>query len=219
VTTTTASLMDAVVAALRGATQAQNRVFAPRDWPTFDGVYPAILVQAVRERKESLGRNVPQFTVTSTLRITGRVSQPAGATAAGLPLGAQGADAGAIAIEDALWSFQREIETAVINAYGVTILVQQFPSIEAQIMVSAEGKNHLGEVAIDLGLEFYQGPEDFAPPNAIPVTQLGLVTDLTNVFDPSGTYASEFPAAVTPAPRTTGPDGRTEGGVLATLPQ
>ncbi len=57
------------------------------------------------------------------------------------------------------------------------------------------------------------------PPATVDVTTLTVDTDLTNIFDPTGTYPNPpFPSAVTPEPRTSGPDGRAEGGLSFTLP-
>jgi len=101
-----------------------------------------------------------------------------------------------------------------------------------------EGEQHLGELTVDVGMEFYQGPEDFYPlegevieppfdaVNAamvqpiVPLTEFNVTTDLVNVADPTGTYPdAPFPDVVTPAPRTAGPDGRAEGGLLFEFPQ
>ena len=84
--TTTESLV-VLVAQLLGApvggrtsslTDAGARVYAPRDWPTFDGMYPALFVSGPRERKRSLGSSgAPEFDVTGTIRVAGRDSAKA----------------------------------------------------------------------------------------------------------------------------------------------
>ena len=63
------------------------------------------------------------------------------------------------------------------------------------------------------GLEFFELYEPNAP---IDLQTITLNVDLQNIFDATGTYSNPpFPAAVVPAPRTTGPDGRDEGYVEA----
>jgi hypothetical protein len=206
VTTTTHQLMGLAVTALRAAsTGAGDRVYGPRDWPTWRGQYPVVLVQMPREDKEGMGRNgAPQFTVTGTLRITGRVA------ALGAP-----DDAGAGAALSAAAVLARQIEIALINASTIMPLLQQIPFVRTEIALRASGKQHLVEATIEIGLEFYQGADDFAQPELTDLEQVSIYTDLTNVFDPTGTYADPpFPGSVVPAPRTVGPDGRTEGAGL-----
>ncbi|MFW5401702.1 ATP-binding protein, partial [Yersinia sp. 1252 StPb PI] len=57
----TAQVRQLVVDAIIGNTDAGNRVYSPRDWPTTEELYPVILVQTLIEEKQSLGRNAPQF--------------------------------------------------------------------------------------------------------------------------------------------------------------
>lgn len=52
-----------------------------------------------------------------------------------------------------------------------------------------------------------------APPGTpiVPLYEETITVDLTNVFDPLGTYANPpFPGSVNAAPRAEGPDGRAE---------
>lgn len=206
--TTIDLLMGLVQTALVGATDAGSRVFVPDDWPTWSGEYPLLLVQCAHERKESIGRgSAPEFTTTGTLRITARASAPA-----------QAGDAGAAVVEAAAWRLKRQIEIAVINATPVMSLIQQYPFVESQIKVSAEGETHVGEMTMALGLEWYEGAEAFAQPVTTQFTGLNISVDLQNRFDPSGTYVPDFPYTVPPAPRTTGPDGRDEGRLVIDLP-
>lgn len=213
-TTTTAELLAGLVfTALRadGATGAGQNVFAPRDWPSQPDQLPSIFIDVPSEDKESLGRNgAPQFTVTATIPIVLRVTSKASA-----------GDAGAVAVLAAMAALRRQVEVAVINAAPIMGLLQQYPFVRAQMKVTAEGEQHIGECQMLVGMEFYQGPEDFAQPVTTPLEELAIYTDLVNVFDPSGTYANPpFPDAVKPAPRTSGPDGRAEGaGVVFEIPQ
>lgn len=222
--TTTSQIRQIAAEALKANTAAGNNVFAARTWPTWNGSYPIIWLHSPEEHKESLGRNGgPQFTVTATIRITARIQLKA------LP---RNAAAGAMIL--ALEAMQREIEMALINFPPLMSRLQQFPFIRSSMDEDGEGEQHLGELVMDVGMEFYQGPEDFYPleepppvppfdpvveaANVSPIVPLEMVEitdDLVNVFDASGTYPdAPFPDSITPAPRTEGPDGRAEGGLF-----
>jgi hypothetical protein len=75
--TTSAELREIFVTALTGATDAGTSVFSPFTWPTAGDAYPAILVRAPKERKESLGKNAPLFDVTTTIEIIARTKSVA----------------------------------------------------------------------------------------------------------------------------------------------
>lgn len=208
--TTTADLRSLAAAALSGATDAGTNVFAARDWPTWNGSYPVLYLQTPIEDKESISRNgAPQFTVTATLRISARVQKPTTTTGTG-------AAAAVVALE----TLQRQMEVALINNPALMSQLQQFPFVRTEMKVDDDGDQNLAELVMDVGLEFYQGPEDFYPVATVPLEQITVDADLTNVFDATGTYANPpFPQSVEPAPRTSGPDGRTEGGIDTSLPQ
>ncbi|MCO7569372.1 phage tail protein [Pseudomonas chlororaphis] len=224
--TTTSELRQITAEALKAGTAAGINVFAARTWPTWSGSYPIIWIHSPAEDKESLGRQGgPQFTVTATIRISARVQLKA------LP---RNAAAGAMIL--ALEGLQRQIERALINFPPLMSRLQQFPFIRSEMTESDDGDQSLGELVMDVGMEFYQGPEDFYPledpameppfdPVAaaavnpvVPLNEVLVVDDLTNVFDQDGTYPDPpFPDAVHPAPRTSGPDGRSEGGLSLDL--
>jgi hypothetical protein len=221
--TTTSQLRQITAEALKANTSAGDNVFAARSWPTWNGNYPIIWLHSPEEFKESLGRNGgPQYTVTATIRITARVQMKA------LPR-----NAAASAMILALEGMQRQIEMALINFPPLMSRLQQFPFIRSTMDEDGDGEQQLGELVMDVGMEFYQGPEDFYPlegPEPVPpfdpaaevaavrpispLDSVEVTDDLTNVFDPSGTYPdAPFPDAVNPAPRAAGPDGREEGGL------
>lgn len=220
--TTTSELRQITAQALKGKTTAGDNVFAARTWPTWNGSYPILWLHSPEEEKESLGcLGGPQFTVTATIRISARLQLKA------LP---KNAAAGAMIL--ALETLQRQIEMALINFPPLMERLQQFPFIRSKMDEDGEGEQHLGELTMDVGMEFYQGPEDFYPLEGevieppfdpvgaavvqpiVPLTEFNVTTDLVNVADPAGTYPDPpFPNAVTPAPRTAGPDGRAEGGL------
>jgi hypothetical protein len=202
--TTSADITLLVVEALLNTTDAGTNVFSPRDWPTWDGTYPVVLVTAPEEEGQSLGRNAPQFTVVTTLRIEARRQLPA-----------TDSDIAAVLLMDGLQGMRDQVKRAVINSYALTAISQQYPFFRSHIITDPSGDQHLGQMVMDLGVEFYQGPEDFYPYPLATIEQVGIHVDSINVMDPGGTYTDPpFPQAVTPAPRTQGPDGRDEGFLL-----
>lgn len=107
----TAQVRQLVVAAILGKTDAENRVYSPRDWPTTEEMYPVILVQTPIEEKQSLGRNAPQFNTITTVRITGRLQE----------LDCENENDGANKAELALERLREQIERAVINSYDLIL--------------------------------------------------------------------------------------------------
>jgi len=207
--TDTSQLRDIMVAALKGATDAGDNVFPIRDWATWSGTYPIAYFEAFEEDKESLGRQGgQQFTVTATLPLMVRIERPA-----------MGNNLGTEETQFALERIKGQIERTLINYPPLQQLIQHMPFIRSKIEVDGEGAKNLGELSMQIGLEFYQGPEDFYPIPATPLERLTIDVDAANVFDPTGTYPDPpFPGAVIPAPRTEGPDGRSEGGLDITFP-
>ncbi|SUC47903.1 Uncharacterised protein [Providencia stuartii] len=129
------------------------------DWSTVNADYPCIIVQTPFDQKKSLGRNVPQFNTITTVRVTGRLEE------------FDGDDLdGAMKAELALEALREEIERAVINSYELTRQIQQFIEIRSQIDISAGGEGHLAQLLMDLDIEYYQGPEEFYPIEADPLT-------------------------------------------------
>lgn len=151
----TAQIRKLVVNAIIGNTDAENRVYSPRDWPTTEDMYPAILVQTPIEEKQSLGRNVPQFNTITTVRITGRLQE----------LDGEYTDDGAVKAELALEQLREQIERAVINSYDLTRQIQQFAKVRSTIDLDSGGEGHLAQLLMELDIEYYQGPEDFHPIN------------------------------------------------------
>lgn len=148
-----AGIRDLAVSALKGKTDAGDRVYSPRDWATFSGDYPAILIQTHADEKRSLGRNAPQFNTTTTLRITARLDTYDSEEEAD---GAVRAELGLERIED-------QIVRALINSYELTRQTQQYSSVTSQIDVNSEGSGHIGQLFILMGIEYFQGPADFYP--------------------------------------------------------
>ena len=142
-----------VVTALVGHTDAGDRVYSPRDWPTSSTIYPALLVQTPFDHKKALGRNTPAFTTVTTVRITGRVQEYDGETD----------DDGAMRAETALENLREQVERAVINSYELTRKIQKYAEVRSTINVDADGEAHMGQLLFEIDIEHYQGPEDFYP--------------------------------------------------------
>lgn len=207
--TDTAQLRDIMVEALKGATDVGDTVFPIQDWATWSGSYPVAYFEAPKEDKESLGRQGgQQFTVTATLTLMVRIERPAKAN-----------NVGTAETQLALERIKGQVERALINYPPLQQLIQHMPFIRSDLKVDGEGAKNLGELSMEIGVEFYQGPEDFYPIPTDPLERITIDVDTSNVFDPNGTYPDPpFPGSVVPAPRTEGPDGRSEGGLDFTLP-
>jgi len=159
-----ATIRGLVVAALLDAkTNAGDRVYSPRDWATRQDDYPSILVQTPFEEKQSQGRNAPQFTTVTTIRITGRLEAYDGET-----------NDGATEAETGLETLREQIERAVINSYELTRQIQQYKHIRSAIDVSASGDGHIGQLTFEIDAEYFQGPEDFYPITAVPLEGIDL---------------------------------------------
>lgn len=151
--TTSNDLLAATYVAVLNATDAGSRVYKPGDWPSQIEQYPLIKMRLIHEARTSLGRGgAIEFLTVATIRITGEVSAPATID-----------DAGATGAESALWRLKRQIEVAIVNSYPLTKLIQNMPTMVSQLDFSSEGATHLAGVRVDLQLEFYEGPESFAP--------------------------------------------------------
>lgn len=203
-------VIDAVKSA---GTDAGENVFGPRDTPTYRETHPAVLIQAPRSRKESLQRGMPEFNTTVTVIVEGRVECGTAEDA-----------------QDQIEALADQIEVAILTYIPLVSSTQQFPAIDDEIKVTSEGRNHIGEVAFTFEVEKFE----YFDPTENPIARIDengvtepdvvdslktvdIHVDLASPFDASGTYASPpFPAAVPPAPRTSGPDGRDEGALTLT---
>lgn len=135
------------------ATNAGAAVFRPGDWPTQNGQYPRLKLRVAQQSKRSIARSgAPQFTVTTTVQVIGEVSAPA-----------QRDDGGATAAEAALWALAGQVELAIVNSYPLFAQIQQIASISSQFAYNSDAETHLAGISTSFELEWYQGPEDFAP--------------------------------------------------------
>ena len=186
-------------ALLDAGTDAGRKVYTPRDWPTVTGQYPNILIQTPKETKISKGRFAPAFDTTVHVAITGRVEAGTAEKA-----------------EDLADTLADQIELAILTNYDLIKVLQQFSSVETDVLVSAEGEMHIGEVQMMVAIEVFQefDPIESTLTSDDDLERVDIHIDALAPFDESGTYTgSPFPDSVTDAPRTLGPDGRDEGAL------
>ena len=194
-----------------GGTGAGTRVFKARTWSVNLPTLPAILIEPLyREQRKGTGSDGVEFDTVTTITLRGR------AAASG-----NNDDAGGDALATALQTLKGEIENVIVKAWmertGELGTVSGFTAIESEFVASSEGEKNVGDVVMAFAMAFIEGPDDFPAPTLVELEEVAIYPDLVNVFDPAGTYAPiqhPFPAAVEPAPRTSGPDGRVEGGAL-----
>lgn len=196
----------AVLAALRNVPSAKD-IDSPGDWTTQLANLPAVQVRAPRGSKEPLGRGAPSYTSAILIEIETKV------------LGKTGAEA-----QDLLEALDAEVEVALLTNHALVAMTQQI-SFEIESEINAEARHHYGgskwSVRCEVAEVFdaiYDAPAAVQPV-AVPFEGMSIHADLGNVFDANGNYASAvFPAAVMPAPRAAGPDGRDEGGLSINFP-
>ncbi|HEX7693915.1 MAG TPA: hypothetical protein VF409_05465 [Sphingomonas sp.] len=162
--TTSQDLLDLVYQAVLDATDAGSRVYKPGDWPTQDGDWPIVKIRLLAEDRQSLGRGgAIEFITVATVRLHLEVSAPATED-----------DMGATGAETALWALKRQAEVAVINSYPLTKLLQNIPSVRSQLGFSSDAATHIAGVHMDLSLEFYEGPESFAPVATVDLEEVAI---------------------------------------------
>ncbi|PCD58168.1 hypothetical protein CN645_30240 [Burkholderia sp. IDO3] len=175
-------------------------LYSPGDWNVTASKLPAIKLRYGVEEKRSKGvTGQTAFDTVSVFEMRVEVSAESGPKAL-------------LALE----AIQAGIEAAIFKSIPLRALTQDFPMMRTQTAVQADGETHIGGLHIELGVTMY---ETFYPDVTALLNEIDLTADLVNVADPTGTYPNPpFPGAVTPAPRTEGPDGRAEGFVKATFP-
>lgn len=146
-------LLGMVQAALvAGNTDLGSRIYQPADWPTQPDQYPIGKLRLIAENRQSPGHGAEiEFQTTSTVRLEIQCSAPAALD-----------DTGATAVETQLWQVKKQAEVAVIGSYPLTTSIQRIVSINSQLAYTTAA-THLAGVQMDIALEFYEGPESFAP--------------------------------------------------------
>ena len=134
---------SAVVTLKAANTDAGDKVYSPRDWPTMPESYPYIIMRTPKERKENCApRNgPPQFFTTILLTAVGRVEELTEAAA-----------------EEALESLSKQIEEALLrnSQFIYENGVQQFSSVETSMGVMSESERHYGETIVQFSIEVFQ---------------------------------------------------------------
>lgn len=192
----------AALDALKAAMPAME-IQSPGDWNTPPEVLPAILLRVTGDRKAAVAKSQPNFETTVTLEIEAKVEE------------ATAEDA-----QDQIDALGARIEHVLFTNHALNSLISNWASVETRTGVSAEGKMHIGAFKMLVNLECFEEFDAFAEIPAPALEGVDIHLDTASPFDATGTYANPpFPAAVKPAPRTSGPDGRDEGGLTINLPQ
>jgi hypothetical protein len=118
------------------------------------------MVSAPLERKIGLYPNLLEFNATVTIAVVGRV--------VGF-------------LEEAVGDMTENLSGQIIDAIlldpDLNAQIQQFTSVETQVVVTAEPKNIIGEAALKFEVTLYQAYGPDAPP----------LTNVTGTIEPSGT--------------------------------
>lgn len=189
-------------------------VMSPGIFPTPLEKLPVLLVSVPSEQKQSINKGEPEFNTTCSLVVQGQVTAETPELA-----------------QDAIEDLAYRTENAVLNGYWIVLMVQQFSSVSTDVEITGEGKAHLAGFKMTFSAELFESfdPTGTAPdgstwppadPVLTPLEGIDVHADMASPFDATGTYPpGEFASSVTPAPRTTGPDGRDEGALQIDLPQ
>jgi hypothetical protein len=172
-------LQNLAIETLIGAnTLAGNRVFEPRDWPTRPELFPMLMVQTPRDRKVSLGRGIRQFNTTITLAVIGRIQA----------VNQEAANEGIDLLSD-------QIEEALLTTTAFSSNIQQFTAIDTQSVVTADGKQIVGEIGMIFECEIYQ----VWGPTGVPL--VGVQATITN--GPAGETLAATKITLSPPPEQT----------------
>lgn len=166
-------IRDAMIAAIKAAaTLAGDKVYQPDDWPMGAALMPSVLVNAPHERKESWGRNAPSFTTTATIVAIGRVAGTAQRQ-----------------VQADIELLCEQIEIAVLTDQQMNQMIQQFSSVETQVVLTSEGKQHFAEATISFAPEFAQV---YVPAGGVPLTEIqGSITNQSG--DEIASFAVDLP--------------------------
>jgi hypothetical protein len=141
-------------------TLAGQSVFGFPDWPTKPESFPIALVSAPRERKEAIFPGALNFNTTITLAIVARVTD------------ANNERTGALAN-----TLAEQIVNALMLYPSLYHSVQSFNAVETNVVVTAEGRQHMGEATVSMELIVYQAYGPDGPP----------LTNVTGTLYPGGT--------------------------------
>ncbi|CAG9248563.1 conserved hypothetical protein [Burkholderia diffusa] len=207
--------LAAVAALVRATLNVRNvpvGILSPGDWNIPVDTLPALVVRTAHETKTSFQRGEPQFTTVCALEIKAVIAAPTASQA-----------------QDDIETLWYAIENALLLDWSLVRMTQQFATVETVMAIRAEGAQHIAGIAGSFACEYVEAfdPTTDPPPGAdwplvptVPnyIEQITVTVDPVNVADATGTYPdASFPQAITPAPRTQGPDGRAEGYLVLTL--
>ena len=165
-------LADTVVSVLVAQAQAATglasvpagSIYGVRAYATQTSQLPQVQLTLPEEEKVSLSRVAGnQFIVTATIPLVITVEKPAGPK-----------EAGAAAARAQLADIVRAIETTVIGAPALQRLIQRVVFVRSHARVDGSGAEIVGERVWMLGLEFYQGPEDFVVETPVPLEEVAV---------------------------------------------
>lgn len=184
---------QAIIAA---QTTAFNRVYSPRDYKLWDGLYPCVQVKTPQQQRQSLGKSgTPHFNTVVSVVVIATVQADTEDEA-----------------EEQLEFLENQIEKAVITNFEILDAIEQFETVQTEQVVTSEGSQHIGQVQLVFNMQSY---EEFNPTDEMalePLDAFNVHVDTIYPYDATGTYTNPaFPDSVQPAPRTRGIDGRDEG--------
>jgi len=157
-------------------TIAGRNVFTTRSLPIAADALPALYLSTFEDRGESIGRGSPAFTRTATLSIRGFVS-------GGTPE----------AVQAALDVLAEQIEMTIMCDPSFQAKIQQVSEFATQGVVKSDQNEHLGELRILLGLEYFQSYE----PAGVPLSKINA-TIATAANLNFATASVAFPESETP---------------------
>lgn len=177
-------------------------ILSPGDWNTPPEDLPVIMLRSTGDQKQAVAMAQPNFETTVTLEIEAKLE------------GASDEEA-----QDDIEALGARIEQVLFTDYALSALVQKWASVQTRTGVSSEGRKHVGAFKMLINVELFEEFDAYAEDPAPAFEGANIHVDTAMPFDPTGAYENPpFPAAVNPEPRTSGPDGRDEGGLTITLP-
>lgn len=162
-----------IQALINANTAAGARVFGWADYPTRPELFPLVLVSVPREHKASIFPGTLQFNTTFTVVVIARLT---GALPTEVGIGMENLGE---QITDALCI------DPVLGPY-----VQQYNSIESLTVLSADGKQHIGELSMTFEVILYQQ----YGPLGVPLTD--ILSTGTVVADPTDTGTTSQPTII-----------------------
>ena len=181
---------------------------SPGDWSAPAENLPVIYIQTASETKTAVMSGMSEFNTTCSLLIKATVQNTTAESA-----------------QDDIEGLWYQIENAILGDYSIVGMSQKIPTVSSILEVKATGSEHLAGIAGSFEVECFEifdstvsAPIATVWPNnpAAPVSLsgVGIDVDLTNIYDATGEYPSSlFVNSVNPSPRTSGPDGRSEGAI------